>query len=970
MRGTKLNFNKLVRQLLVVSCAFLTGSTTIFSEGAAEQGVSEKINSSKVYYVTWQINRDVGPFLRQIKTRITSVPAPHNDVKLYDGRQWDEFVDVFLTKKDSSSTQPFPVMIPLPAACFDRNLSADKKDACLKDPASFGDGFVELGLQEVRSFKSLADIVDSNGVPATEAAHRFYNQDRWVNIIKNLNPKLDASGMIRPGTVLIFPKVVSLSQSSSAMEVPVVVDAEASGSQNTASNIISIRPDDAANVISGQSSPSLAASEAPLSQQSSQQNLGSFGSKSKIYFTTISIDRKAGPYLKQIIAKIGDVPSPYDSTDLYDGRTWEDMVDALLTKQDSSIKKPIDVMVPLPAGCFALRFSTPKKDACLKNPINFAAGALTLGLHTVGDRTTLDTVLAANGVPASSKELSFYNRPRWASVVQNFNPGRSNWSSLGAGDAIVLPKIISVGEAMAASDGTSLDVLGSSVDKDAIAANSGNPEFVEASSGESKPTPGYYTAVEAAAAQNAARVAQIAELARAQKEAAEAEALRAKYEADYAEAIRRKNEASARIAGTLKPTSGAAEATEALKDAKAAEAAQAEEASRAAELSAAARAAEAAAAAEAAKAAEAARAAEAAKAAEAERISRAAAKAKAEEAARIAQAAKAAELAKAAEAARAAQAAEAARAAEAAKAAKAKKAAEALAAAKAAEAFANKVAMEAERSAKAAQAAKSAEEAVSALAEEAAERAKRLADAKRSMSGNAGDWERVPGKSVSLHVARNVLSSAKSPMLKKQSTATVLFAYSEDETMEWFGSAIHSSFVKANSESELLTRTDDPLEYFRFTNVDFGAKFYFQGLASNMELYAGLYARLAVMDLRYYISNRSDGVAYLLEDHTDHNLGLGITGGITFTKKTMRYRISAVKDLYEFVDQSLLIDRANNRFTASYYTPRPEGRNQSQRNYDFFLESETIDVHLMDEEANLHAQMKRFSVGLGLGVAW
>jgi hypothetical protein len=137
-----------------------------------------------------------------------------------------------------------------------------------------------------------------------------------------------------------------------------------------------------------------------------------------------------------------------------------------------------------------------------------------------------------------------------------------------------------------------------------------------------------------------------------------------------------------------------------------------------------------------------------------------------------------------------------------------------------------------------------------------------------------------------------------------------------------------------------------------------------------MELYAGLYARLAVMDLRYYISNRSDGVAYLLEDHTDHNLGLGITGGITFTKKTMRYRISAVKDLYEFVDQSLLIDRANNRFTASYYTPRPEGRNQSQRNYDFFLESETIDVHLMDEEANLHAQMKRFSVGLGLGVAW
>jgi hypothetical protein len=207
-------------------------------------------------------------------------------------------------------------------------------------------------------------------------------------------------------------------------------------------------------------------------------------------------------------------------------------------------------------------------------------------------------------------------------------------------------------------------------------------------------------------------------------------------------------------------------------------------------------------------------------------------------------------------------------------------------------------------------------------------------------------------------------------MLKKQSAATIMYAQADDETMEFFGGASHSSFVKGQSESELLTRTDDPLEYFRFTNLDFGARFFFQGLASNLELYAGLYARVALMDIRYYISNHSDGVAYLMEDHTDHNIGLGITGGLTFTKKSMRYRLSAIKDLYEFVDQALLIDRGNNRFTISYYTPRPEGRNQSQRNYDFFFESETVDVHLIEKEANLNAQMKRFSVGLGLGVAW
>jgi hypothetical protein len=967
MRSAKLNFKEYVWRLLAVVCAFLGGSTAIFSEGDSVISVAEKIAPSKIYYVTLDIDRAAGPFLRQIKARISGVPAPHNNTKIYDGRQWDEMVDLFLTKRDSSSKQPFPVMVPLPAGCFDKALSPAKRSACLADPAAFANGYVELSLHEVRSYKSLLEVLESKAIPASEMSHKFYNQERWVNIVKNLNPKLDSSNMLRPGTIMILPIVTELVGSQSTSLPPLAVEAAQAGPAG-APNVIAMTPEDSAAVT--------AAAAVDLSSTASPGSMTqTIDGKSKIYFTTFAIDRKAGPFVRQVKSLVGDVPPPYSDVEQYDGRSWEQLVDVLLTKQDASVKRAVDVIVPLPAACFDRRLTPARKDTCLKNPAAFASGVLSFTVVAPTGGATLDSILAANGVPAGSKNFSFYSRSRWASVVQNFNPSKSSWSNLTADEVIVMPRVSSVGESLAGSSGVSteaasLEALKKSVNQDSIYGGTENPSFVEANASDQPSSGGYYSAVEAAAAENAARVAKIAELARAQKEAAEAEALDAKYAADYAEAVRRKNESGIKVTSSLQPSTEATSAAEALKDAKLAEAEQAAEAAKAAELSAVARAAEAKAAAEAAKAAELARAAEVARAAEAERAARAAAKAKAEESLRVAEAARAAETAKAAEAARATKAAEAARAAELSKAAKAKRAAEALAAAKAAEALSNKVAIEAERGAKAAQAAKSAEEAVTALAAEAAERAKRLADAKRSMSGNAGDWERLAGKSLNFSIARNALSSAKSPMLKKQVVANMMYAQAEDETMEFFGAASHSSFVKANSESELLTRTDDPREYFKFSSIDFGARFYFQGLASNMELYAGLYARVALMDIRYYISNNSDGVAYLLEDHTDHNIGLGITGGLTWTKKSMRYRLSAVKDLYEVVDQTLLIDRGNNRFTISYYTPRPEGRKQSQHNYDFFFESETVDIHLIEREANLNAQMKRFSVGLGLGVAW
>ena len=802
MRSAKLNFKEYVWRLLAVVCAFLGGSTAIFSEGDSAINVAEKIAPSKIYYVTWDIDRAAGPFVRQVKSRISNVSAPHNSSKFYDGRQWDEIVDLFLTKKDSSSKQPFPVIVPLPAGCFDKNLSSAKKSACLSDPAAFANGYLELSLHEVRSYKSLLEVLESKGIPASELSHKFYNQERWVGVVKNLNPKLDNSNMLRPGTVLILPTVTELVSSPAKNEAPVAVDAPKEAPAEPA-NVIAMTPNEASAVSTSSAvDESLPTSTHVAAQPAAKADVDG---KAKIYFTTFAIDRKAGPFVRQVKSLVGDVPPPYSEVDRYDGRNWEELVDTLLTKQDSNLKRPVDVIVPLPAACFDRRLAPSRKDTCLKNPAAFASGVLSFSLVSVSEGATLDSVLAANGIPAGSKNFSFYGRSRWINVVQNFNPSKTSWSNLAANEVIVLPRISAIGESLAGSVGgsaqpdaesASLDALKKSISQDAIAGDTENPSFVETKSTDQPSAGGYYSAVEAAAAENAARVAKIAELARAQKEAAEAEALRAKYDADYAEAVRRKNESAVKLANGLRPTSEATSAAEALKDAKVAEAEQAAEAAKAAELSAAARAAEAKAAAEAAKAAELARAAEAAKAAEAERAARAAAKAKAEESARIAEAARAAEAAKAAEAARASMAAEAAKAAEVSKAAKAKKAAEALAAAKAAEALANKVAMEAERGAKAAQAAKSAEEAVAALAEEAAERAKRLAAAKRSMSGNAGDWERLPGKSFNFSLSRNVLSSAQSPMLKKQSSVTMMYAQAEDETMEFFGGASHSSFVK------------------------------------------------------------------------------------------------------------------------------------------------------------------------------
>ena len=205
MRIAEKNLKQHTWCLLALFFAFLGGSTAIFSEGDANSSNTKKIAPTKIYYVTWQIDRAAGPFVRQVKSRLANVGSPHNNPRFYAGRQWEEIVDIFLTKKDSQSKQPFPVIVPLPAACFDKLISPEKKQSCLSDPASFAEGFFELLPHEIRSYKSLSDVFGESGIAASELGHRFYNQERWLGVVRNLNPNLGSSDILRPGTVFVLP---------------------------------------------------------------------------------------------------------------------------------------------------------------------------------------------------------------------------------------------------------------------------------------------------------------------------------------------------------------------------------------------------------------------------------------------------------------------------------------------------------------------------------------------------------------------------------------------------------------------------------------------------------------------------------------------------------------------------------------------------------------------------------------------
>jgi hypothetical protein len=77
-----------------------------------------------------------------------------------------------------------------------------------------------------------------------------------------------------------------------------------------------------------------------------------------------------------------------------------------------------------------------------------------------------------------------------------------------------------------------------------------------------------------------------------------------------------------------------------------------------------------------------------------------------------------------------------------------------------------------------------------------------------------------------------------------------------------------------------------------------------------------------------------------------------------------------MKDLYEFVDQTVQIDRTNARLSGSFYYPSTKTRGKIQRHFDLFMESETVEVNLVSEAVLLQVTMKRFSFGLGGGLIW
>lgn len=228
-----------------------------------------------------------------------------------------------------------------------------------------------------------------------------------------------------------------------------------------------------------------------------------------------------------------------------------------------------------------------------------------------------------------------------------------------------------------------------------------------------------------------------------------------------------------------------------------------------------------------------------------------------------------------------------------------------------------------------------------------------------------------PTSDLSIGWCRNVLSSAKIPMVAKQNSLNLTYTKSEPASSSdrWFG-INHMPKVTSKSGSKYLIETDDPNEFFTMSSVDYGARFHLRGFVPNWSVFAGVYLRLISLNIRMYIDNESDEATYLLERNTRSNVGLGLNAGIDHAVGSRTYRLNIIKDLYEFVDNSAQIDRTSARFTTAFKFPEIKAQGKVQRHLDLIVESETINVNVVSETVLLQGTLKRFSFGVGAGLVW
>jgi hypothetical protein len=239
-----------------------------------------------------------------------------------------------------------------------------------------------------------------------------------------------------------------------------------------------------------------------------------------------------------------------------------------------------------------------------------------------------------------------------------------------------------------------------------------------------------------------------------------------------------------------------------------------------------------------------------------------------------------------------------------------------------------------------------------------------------SKAAGSQNTKRKIRSDLSLIYARNVLSSVKIPMLVKQNHFSLGFTRSDPDASDWWIKVDHAPAISGRSDSPYLIETDDPQERYKFTNLEFGTKFYLTGMIPSWAIHAGLYARWISMDLRYWISNQSDETAYLVNRNASRNVGAGVTAGVDHTRGRTVYRFNVVKDLYEFVDQAVQIDRTSGRLSATSYFPDLREEAGVKRHLGLFVESETLNVNLVSDSALLQVTMKRMSVGVGAGLVW
>jgi hypothetical protein len=207
-------------------------------------------------------------------------------------------------------------------------------------------------------------------------------------------------------------------------------------------------------------------------------------------------------------------------------------------------------------------------------------------------------------------------------------------------------------------------------------------------------------------------------------------------------------------------------------------------------------------------------------------------------------------------------------------------------------------------------------------------------------------------------------------MLRHQKHYSLGFSQAKRGVGDWYIAVEHSNKVTGKSKSNFLLETDDSSEHLSVTSEELGARLYYPSSLRNLNLFFGLYARMIGVDIRYYIDDSSAGLSYLAEKKSLKNTAMGVAGGIESDWFSFVQRVDLQKDFYEIVSDTVHIDRARARISATKLRPSPSVFPFKDIGYQVYLEGESSVITIDSEPTTLEVQLNRMSLGIGLRGQW